>query len=127
MRPETRREPSRSGSRRRRTSDSGRGGRSEAAPTEGSASSPEDVFAGPTGQGGATSAPSMGGGTYEVGSSSQQPLQPQPLSIGEPGWTGPELRFPPTGGSGDGEGHTPRTTAFFDMMGVPHHLRPPAP
>ena len=69
----------------------------------------------PTGQGGVTSAPIGGGGTYEVGSSSQQPQQPQPLAI------------QCQGDLGGSEEHTPRSTLFFDALGVPPHLRPPAP
>ena len=123
-RPEPRRETTRSDSRRRRTTSSGRGGRSEAAAVEDSASSPEDAPTGPTVRGG------MGGGTYEFGSSSQQPLQPQPLSVGFQGevrWPGPELQFASSGGPGDDDGHTPRSRAFFDTFGIPRDLRPPAP
>ncbi|XP_021737759.1 uncharacterized protein LOC110704274 [Chenopodium quinoa] len=82
-RHEVRREPTRSSSRRRRTTSGGRGGCSDVARTEaveGSGSSSESAQAGLMDYGEATSAP-RGGGTYEVGSSSQQPLQPQPLLI----------------------------------------------
>ena len=122
-----RRDPARSSSRRRRTTSRGRGGRSEAARAdvaEGSGSSSEGAHAAPVGQGEATSA-LRGGGMYEVGSSSQQPPQPQPQV--DLGWTGPVLSFPPpeeTGaGAGAGGEVTPRTAQFYEMMGV----RPPAP
>ncbi|XP_021722859.1 uncharacterized protein LOC110690344 [Chenopodium quinoa] len=68
MRPEVRREPARSSSRRCRTTSGGWGGRSDVARTEaveGSGSSSESAHAGPIGQGEATLAP-RGGGTYEV-------------------------------------------------------------
>ncbi|XP_021727811.1 uncharacterized protein LOC110694916 [Chenopodium quinoa] len=69
-RPEGRRDPPRSSSRRRHTSSGGRGGRPEAARAdvaEGSVSSSEGAHAAPVGE--ATSA-FRGGGMYEVGSSS---------------------------------------------------------
>ncbi|XP_021743190.1 uncharacterized protein LOC110709281 [Chenopodium quinoa] len=122
---EVRREPVRSSSRRRRTGSGGRGGRSEAAGTEaieGSGTSSKGAYAAPVGQGEATSA-LKGGGMYEVGSSSQQPPQPQPQV--DFGRTGLVLSFPPpkeTGAGASGE-VTPRTAHFYEMMGV----RPPTP
>ncbi|XP_021744961.1 uncharacterized protein LOC110710934 [Chenopodium quinoa] len=85
-RPEVRRDPARSSSRRRRTTSGGRGGRSEAARAdvaEGSRSFSEGALAALVGE--ATSA-FRGGRMYEVGSSSQQPPQPQPQV--DPGWSG---------------------------------------
>ncbi|XP_021716719.1 uncharacterized protein LOC110684589 [Chenopodium quinoa] len=125
-RPKVRRDPARSSSRRRRTTSGGRGGRSEAARVEGPAS--EGAHAAPVGQGEATSA-LRGGGMYEVGSSSQQPPQPQPQV--DLGWTGPTLSFPPPAetrvdagaGAGAGGEVTPRTAEFYAMMG----LHPPTP
>ena len=124
-RPEGQRDPARSSSRRRRTSSGDRGGRFEAARAdvaEGSGSSSEGAHAAPVGE--ATSA-FRGGGMYEVGSSSQQPPQPQPQV--DLGWTGPVLSFPPPEETGPGAGAggevTPRTAQFYEMMGV----RPPAP
>ncbi|XP_021722605.1 uncharacterized protein LOC110690085 [Chenopodium quinoa] len=115
-RPEARRDPARSSSRHRRTGSGGRGGRSEAARTEaveGSGSSSKGAHAAPVGQGEATSA-LRGGGLYEVGSSSQQPPQPQPQV--DLGWTGPVLSFPPPAGTGARAGAggevTPRTADF---------------
>lgn len=130
-RPEARRE--RSSSRLRRTSSRGEGGRSEATPPErpdGSGSSSEGVQARSAGQGSIPSSLLGGDGTYEFGSSSQQPPLPQLLAIehnSEPGWAGPTLSISTGGDPGTVEGHTPRSTLFFDALGVPPHLHPPAP
>ena len=118
-----RRDPARSSSRRRRTTSGGRGGRSEAARAdvaEGSGYSSEGAHAAPVGE--AISA-FRGGGMYEIGSSSQQPPRPQPQV--DPGWSSPILSLPPPTETEAGVGGkvTPRTTHFYDMMG----LRPPAP
>ena len=58
---------------------------------------------------------------YEVGSLSQHPLRPQPQV--DPGWSGPILSLPPPTKTGAVGEMTPRTSQFYDMMG----LRPPAP